>query len=101
MDNETMAAINQSKADGQGRRKKTVTVDGVNYLLQHPGARWYLKLMDRCKNANGTLLTEVYTDEVLENVVVNPKVTIETFDQNIGSLNKLVQEIESFLAASS
>ncbi|HEX3045409.1 MAG TPA: hypothetical protein VHY08_11690 [Bacillota bacterium] len=101
MDNETMGAINQAKADGQGRRKKTVNVDGVNYLLQHPGARWYLKLMDRCKNANGSVQTETYTDEVLENVVVNPKVTIETFDQNIGSLNKLVQEIESFLASAS
>lgn len=69
-----------------------VTVDGVEYTLQHPGARWYIKLTDRSNGKN-----EVLADELLENVVVNPRVTIEDFDDNIEALEELLEKAHTFL----
>jgi acetyltransferase-like isoleucine patch superfamily enzyme len=71
--------------------------EGGRVVLLHPGARWYLKLMDRCKNNAGVLMVEPYTQELLENVVISPKVTIDDFDDKLGVLNRLTSEVESFL----
>ena len=75
---------------------KTVNVEGVEYQLQHPGARWYLRLADRHRNRHGVMQSEGYISELFENVVVEPKVTIDDFS-NVGEMEKLVQEIEQFL----
>jgi len=78
-------------------KQKTVTVNGKEFILQHPGARWYLNLQDRCKNRSGVLLTEKYTEELLENVVVDPKMKLDDFDEDIDTVEQLVVEVERFL----
>jgi len=80
-------------------KQTTVKVNGVEYTLQHPGARWYLQVIDRHTNAKGNLERTGYTEEILEHVVVNPKVSIEDFDDDLGSLMELVRKAESFLSA--
>lgn len=80
-------------------KQTTVKVNGVEYTLQHPGARWYLSVIDRYTNAKGNLEREGYTAEILEHVVVNPKVTIEDFDDDLGSLMELVRKAEAFLGS--
>jgi hypothetical protein len=76
---------------------KKVSVNGVEYTLQHPGARWTMQMMDRVTTADGKILMEKMTDEILENVVVSPKVTIDDFDDDFGSLQELIQEAQTFL----
>lgn len=78
-------------------KQTEVTVKGKKYTLQHPGARWYLGLTDRCKNKHGVLQTEKYTEEILENVVVDPKVSMDDFDDALGEMMELVGKAESFL----
>lgn len=84
-------------------KQATETIDGVDFKFQHPGARWYLELTDRCKNRFGVMQQAKYTDEVLKNVVVEPA-DINSIDDfgpggNYGmkTLNQLVEKIESFL----
>ena len=78
-------------------KQKTVKVNGKDYALQHPGARWYVRITDQCKNASGVLQTEKYIDALFEHVVVDPVVKIEDFDDDYDTLTKLVQEVERFL----
>lgn len=78
-------------------RQKTVTVNGKEFMLQHPGARWYIGLQDRCKNRAGVLLTEKYTEEILDNVLVDPKMKIDDFEEDIDTVERLVVEVERFL----
>ncbi len=80
-------------------KQKKETVNGVEYTLQHPGARWYLGVVDRHTNAKGNLEREGYTAEILEHVVVEPKVKIEDFDDDLGSLMELVRKAELFLGS--
>lgn len=80
-------------------RQKQVKVEGKDYTLQHPGAYWYLEMKDRCKNANGVLMESKYTREMLDNVVIQPKVTPEDFGEDIIALTTLVNEAENFLGS--
>lgn len=80
-------------------KQTTVTVNGVEYTLQHPGARWYLQAIDRHTNAKGNLEREKYIEDLLKHVVVDPVVTIDDFGDDLGSLLELVSKIESFLGS--
>lgn len=78
-------------------KQKTVKINDKEFVLQHPGARWYLGANDRCRNNAGVLQMEAYYQELLENVVVDPKVSIEDFDDDFGTLEKLMSAVERFL----
>jgi hypothetical protein len=97
-DKATQAALDNANLAKIERRKKTVKVDDRDFTFQHPGARWYIKVMDRCKGPYG-LLQETYAEEILENVVISPRLTIHDFDDCLGTLNKLFQEVETFLSS--
>lgn len=99
MEQSVKNSLEQAQANGAGRRTKTYTAsNGQKFTFQHPGARWYLQCMDRCKR-NGELQQEKYADEILENVIISPKVeSIDYFGDDLGLLNEVIQEIESFLA---
>lgn len=77
-------------------KQKTVKVGGKDYVLQHPGAKWYLECSDRCKNRNGVMLTSKYTEEMLENVVIDPKVTLDDFGDDLQAVEELLNEMEKF-----
>lgn len=77
-------------------KQKIVNIGGKEYVLQHPGVKWYLECTDRCKNRNGVMLTAKYTEEMLENVVVDPKVTLDDFEDDVAAVEQLLAEIEKF-----
>ncbi len=78
-------------------KQKKATVDGQEYTLQHPGAMWYLEMVDECKNATGVLQVSKYTQKMFENVVVQPKVTVEDFEDDLKKVNNLLNEVEDFV----
>lgn len=85
-------------------KQKQVTIEGQEFLLQHPGVRWYMNLTDRCRsNQFGVLMQEKYHDELLGSVVVKPDNvnSLDNFgpdkDYSGSILMELVKEIESFL----
>lgn len=51
------------------------------FVLQHPGARAAVAMRDRCKNKHGQLLEENYYTEIMKNVIMEPKVNYDYFDQ--------------------
>ena len=84
-------------------KQKKKTINGTDFVFQHPGARWYLELNDRCKNRFGVLQQTKYTEELLQNVVVKPQ-NVKSLDDfgpdaeySMGTFNELVEEIETFL----
>jgi len=79
--------------------QKTITISGKEYILQKPPARWVFQVTDRATNKFGVLTKEKYIDELIKGVVVNPKVTLDDFE-DIGEATQLIQEIESFLGSS-
>lgn len=77
--------------------KKTAVVNGNNYELQRMAHRQYIKLKDASK-INGILQEEKFYDGLLENVLINPKMTIDDFDEEdrIGDFEKVIDEIVAF-----
>lgn len=60
-------------------QKKITTKSGKEYTLQHPGVRATNKIVDRVKNKFGVPSDEKIGDEMLEHVVVAPKMRMEDF----------------------
>lgn len=77
--------------------QKKVKVEGVEYTLQHPGAYWYLQCIDRNKNQFGVLQVSTYSKDLMETVVVQPKVSFEDFPYDAVTPSLIVSEIENFL----
>ena len=78
--------------------QKTVTIEEVEYTLQHPGVRAGVQLRDRSKDMNGQIVEEKYYGELMKHVVVNPKVTWESVEE-IGNkaFSELMKEASTFL----
>ncbi len=80
-------------------RQKTVVVNDIEYKLQAMPFREYMKVIDRCSNKHGNLMKEAYSDALLENCVIEPKVRLEDFDEDFASGMALVAEVEGFLSS--
>ena len=85
-------------------RKKTITIDGVDYELQSVTFTWYSNLTDLYINpANGRKNTAKYADTLIKGCVVSPtevaKNGIKFFDEqdDLVTPGELVSEIENFL----
>lgn len=78
--------------------QKTVTIEEVEYTLQHPGVRAGVQLRDRSKDMNGQIVEEKYYGELMKHVVVNPKVTWDSVEE-IGNkaFSELMKEASTFL----
>ncbi|MNC31788.1 hypothetical protein D3C75_801220 [compost metagenome] len=63
------------------KKKEIETKSGKKYVLQHPGVRNVSKINDRIKNKNGILSEEKLCDEMFKHVVVDPKLTIDNFEE--------------------
>jgi len=62
-------------------KSKTITTkSGKKYTLQHPGVRNVSRINDRVKNKHGVLMEERLCDEMFKLIVVQPKVTIDDFE---------------------
>ena len=60
--------------------EKKVEIRGVEYTLKKIPPREWARLRDRCKNRFGNIIEEKFLEEVLEHLVVNPKKSIDDFD---------------------
>jgi hypothetical protein len=73
------------------------TINGEEYVLQHPGVEWVVDHSDKCTNAQGNLVRKKYLQGLFDNVVIKPsKLTLDSFD-SVAEMRDVVNEIESFL----
>lgn len=77
--------------------QKIVKVGDTEYTLQQVPASWYLDAMDSCKDTNGNLQTAKYMKKIIENVVIKPKVDIDTFTGRVRELRNLNSACEKFI----
>ncbi|KZE68059.1 hypothetical protein AWM68_17215 [Fictibacillus phosphorivorans] len=77
---------------------ETVTVEGIDYTLQHPGVRAGVQLRDRSKDMNGNMVEEKLYSELMKHVIVEPKVNWDTVEE-IGNaaFTELMKEASTFL----
>lgn len=76
--------------------QKTIKVEGIEYTLQHPGTREFVRIQDRAQTETGLPSTEKLAEEVFKHVVVNPKVDFEYFDEHDG-FDEVLKESLTFL----
>ena len=72
---------------------KKVTVDGIEYTLQHPGMREAVKMRDRCKK-DGDIVEEKYYKEIMDFVIVEPRVSWEYWDEHDGFQEVMTEAIK-------
>ncbi len=73
---------------------KKYTVDGVEYTFQKIPPREWIRLRKRCTK-NNNVDEEKFYDEVLEHIVIEPKVKLDDFDDN-ATLEEVVAEAVNF-----
>ncbi|MGN8233236.1 hypothetical protein ACTHAL_001464 [Priestia flexa] len=77
-------------------KQKQVTVEGVEYTLQHPGTEAWLDIQDRIQTGNGVVSNKQMAKEIFNHVIVEPKVNFAYFDEQDG-LEELMVEATTFL----
>jgi len=60
--------------------EKKIEIRGVEYTLKKLPPREWARLRDRCKNRFGNILEEKFLAEVFEHLVVNPKRSLDDFE---------------------
>ncbi|HJG85243.1 MAG TPA: hypothetical protein K8V21_07670 [Weissella thailandensis] len=84
---------------GQQKEVEIKRADGGvdKYLLQYPGIRKAMEIIDNSTMPNGQLARSTFADQILEHVVVQPaRLTLDDFDEREG-INQLVDEADEFL----
>lgn len=76
--------------------QKQVTVEGIEYTLQHPGSRESLKIQDRIMQDNGVPSSEKVAEEMFKHIIVEPKVSFDYFDEHEG-MDEVLKEAMTFL----
>jgi len=79
------------------KQRKFVSSKGKEYTLQFPGIRKVTQIRDRAKNKHGVPSDERIADDVLEHVVVSPKMRIEDFGDDIGEFNEVIGAAVKFI----
>ena len=75
--------------------QKTITVGDKDYVLQKLPTRKALEIKQKWLDSNGQIIELNLYDEVLEHIVVNPKKTVDDFD-DISELQTLGTEALNF-----
>ena len=84
---------------GQQKEVEIKRADGGvdKYLLQYPGIRKAMEIIDNSTMPNGQLARSIFADQLLEHVVVQPaNLTLDDFDEREG-INQLIDEADEFL----
>ena len=71
--------------------QKIVNINGTDFTLQKVPTNFWYKIKDRSKDKNGNPSEEKLYAEVLEHIVVAPKMKMEDFDE--------VEDLEEVMAA--
>lgn len=78
-------------------RQIEVEVEGKKFILQHPGARASVQMRDRCKNRFGQIVEEKLYSEIMQHVIVEPKVSWEYFDEHPEIFDELMEKALLFI----
>ncbi|GBF73052.1 hypothetical protein PA598K_01337 [Paenibacillus sp. 598K] len=81
---------------GVFKQKTVVTKSGKEYKLQHPGVRAVTKITDRIKNKHGIPSDERLAEEMLQYVVVEPKMRLDDFD-SYAEMTEIVGKAFAFI----
>lgn len=84
---------------GQQKEVEIKRADGGvdKYLLQYPGIRKAMEIIDNSTMPNGQLARSIFADQLLEHVVVQPaNLSLDDFDELEG-INQLVDAADEFL----
>jgi len=98
----TTAPATPKKPASKFGRQKTVEIKrqdgGIDtYLLQYPGVRKVMEIMDNSTMPNGQIARSAYGDQLLQEVVVDPaNLTLDDFDEREG-INELIDAADEFL----
>ncbi|WP_128102787.1 hypothetical protein [Paenibacillus sp. DCT19] len=79
------------------KQKPFKSKKGNEFLFQHPGVRMVSKINDQSKNKHGVLSEERMSELMLKHVVVQPKRTIDDFD-DYSEYMEVVNSAYSFIA---
>ena len=60
--------------------EKKVEIQGKEYTLKKIPPREWARLRDRCKNRFGVMSEEKFLSEIFEHMVVNPRVSLDDFE---------------------
>ena len=60
--------------------EKKVKIQGKEYTLKKIPPREWARLRDRCKNRFGVMSEEKFLSEIFEYMVVNPRVSLDDFE---------------------
>jgi len=61
-------------------KEKKETIEGVEYTFKKLPPREWARLRDRTKNRFGNVIEENFMSEILEHIVVDPKVSLDDFE---------------------
>ena len=62
-------------------KEKKETIEGVEYTLKKLPPREWARLRDRTKNRFGNIIEENFMSEILEHIVIDPKVSLDDFEE--------------------
>ncbi|EIL83104.1 hypothetical protein BAME_38330 [Bacillus sp. M 2-6] len=78
---------------------KEVTVKGVKYKLVHPGVRKVVQMQTTVTKADGSINLDSLYEEYMKNVIHEPKVNWDYFEEKgLSTLREVMNEVDTFLA---
>ncbi|KEQ22877.1 hypothetical protein [Paenibacillus tyrfis] len=72
------------------KQKEFTSESGKKYVFQFPGIRAVTRIKDRVKNKYGIAQDEKAADEILAHVIVEPKMKMEDFGDDINEFNEVI-----------
>lgn len=81
-------------------RQTEVTIKDKTYKLQSIPFKSYMDINDKNMDKHGNLKRAGYVADLFKHCVIEPKVKMSDFDDDIAAALELVGEIENFLTTS-
>lgn len=72
------------------------TVSGVEYTFQFPGVKATIDMLDRSKNRFDNVVDSAYFQEIMDNVIVEPKTDWDYWEEHDG-LREVMALADNFL----
>ncbi|SFJ44270.1 hypothetical protein SAMN02799624_04540 [Paenibacillus sp. UNC496MF] len=80
------------------KQKTFISSSGTEYVFQFPGIRKAVQIQDKISDKHGQVNGEALVDELLRHVIVQPKMTMEDFE-DLGELTEVADAASDFLFA--
>lgn len=86
----------EAKESNKFGLQESHTVQGVTYTFQFPGVKNTLEILDRSRNAFGNVVDSKYYEELMDNVIVEPKTDWDYWDEHNG-IREVMNLADNFL----